>query len=130
MSDETSPVPGGEHSSVDRPAEQHTPMVAGKARKGMFNVADAGDTTGFGGLRLPAYSPAPAERPYGGWFDEFADQLANSFRERGIPEDAVQQVTVDRGEITFYLRREHLVAACGALRDDPALRFELCSSVS
>jgi NADH-quinone oxidoreductase subunit C len=143
MPDETKPVPGGEQSSVDRPAEgltppaglgqeadHQTPVVAGRARRGMFQVADAGDTSGFGGLRLPAYSPPPAERPYGGWFDEFADQLAISFRERSIPAEAVQQVTVDRGEITFYLRREHLVAVCKALRDDPALRFELCSSVS
>jgi NADH-quinone oxidoreductase subunit C len=37
---------------------------------------------------------------------------------------------VDRGEITLYLRREHLVPICWALRDDGALRFELCSSVS
>src|SRR5919198_2756643 len=143
MADETKPVPGGEQSSVDRPAEglqpsagigqhaQHqTPVVAGRERRGMFNVGDAGDTTGFGGLRLPAYSPAPAERPYGGWFDEFADDLATAFRERNIPAEAIQQVTVDRGEITFYLRREHLVRVCQALRDDPALRFELCSSVS
>jgi NADH-quinone oxidoreductase subunit C len=143
MADESKPVPGGEQSSVDRPAEgqqpsaglgqdaQHqAPVVAGRERRGMFQVADAGDTSGFGGLLLPAYSPAPSERPYGGWFDEFADQLAISFRERNIPADAVQQVTVDRGEITFYLRREYLVQVCKALRDDPALTFELCSSVS
>jgi NADH-quinone oxidoreductase subunit C len=131
MADETTtPAPGGEHSSVDRPAATHDPIVAGRERKGMFHVTDAGDTSGFGGLRLPAYSPAPAERPYGGWFDEFADDLANAFRERKIPDEAIQQVTVDRGEITFYLRRENLVAVCAALRDDPALRFELCSSVS
>src|SRR4051812_3181763 len=124
MADQSKPVPGGEQSSVDRPAAElgtepatavdpaahQTPVVAGRERRGMFQVADAGDTSGFGGLRLPAYSPAPAERPYGGWFDEFADDLATSFRERNIPADAVQQVTVDRGEITFYLRRERLVA--------------------
>ena len=142
MADETAPRPGDEQSSAERPEPgieastdvprpaEHAPLVAGKARKGMFNVADAGDTSGFGGLRLPAYSPAPAERPYGGWFDEFVDQLVTSLRERGVPQDAIQQVTVDRGEITFYLRREHLVAVCWVLRDDPALRFELCSSVS
>ncbi|WP_191892482.1 NADH-quinone oxidoreductase subunit C, partial [Streptomyces griseoaurantiacus] len=50
--------------------------------------------------------------------------------ERGVPTEAVQQVTVDRGEITFYVRREHLVDVCRTLRDDPALRFELCGSVS
>jgi NADH-quinone oxidoreductase subunit C len=139
MVDETKPVPGGEQSSADRPepgveprdvARPAAPMIAGRERKGMFNVADAGDTTGFGGLRLPAYSPAPAERPYGGWFDEFADLLAAAFRQRNIPDDAIQQVTVDRGEITFYLRREYLLQVCRALRDDPTLRFELCSSVS
>lgn len=136
MADETKPVPGGEQSGAEpgadvaSPAAPKAPMIAGKERKGMFNVADAGDTTGFGGLRLPAYSPAPAERPYGGWFDEFADLLAAAFRQRGIPDEAIQQVTVDRGEITFYLRREHLLQVCKALRDDPTLRFELCSSVS
>jgi NADH-quinone oxidoreductase subunit C len=143
MADTTKPEPGGEQSSVDRPAEglaphaglgqsaeHQAPVVAGRERAGMFRVSDSGDTTGFGGLRLPAYSPAPAERPYGGWFDEFVDDLAVVFRERKIPDDAIQQITIDRGEITFYLRREHLVRVCKALRDDQAMRFELCSSVS
>ncbi|SDD44982.1 NADH-quinone oxidoreductase subunit C [Actinokineospora iranica] len=106
------------------------PVTAGRTRKGMFNVAGTGDTSGFGGLRLPAYSPPPAERPYGGWFDEFADDLAAAMARREIPKAAIQQVTVDRGEITCYVSREHLVALCWALRDEPALRFELCSSVS
>jgi NADH-quinone oxidoreductase subunit C len=143
MPDKSKPEPGGEQSSAQRPepgieasSELATPaapqpgVVAGRARKGMFNVGDAGDTTGFGGLRLPAYSPPPAERPYGGWFDEFVDELLAAFRQRNIPAEAIQQTTVDRGELTLYLRREHLVAVCRALRDDPALRFELCSSVS
>src|SRR2546423_14326816 len=123
MADQTKPVPGGEHSSVDRPAEQHTPVVAGKARKGMFNVADAGDTTGFGGLRVPGYSPAPAERPYGGGVDDFPDQPAISLRGRAIPGEGIPQGTADRGGVTFYLRPEHLVAGCKALRDGPGLRF-------
>jgi NADH-quinone oxidoreductase subunit C len=42
----------------------------------------------------------------------------------------VQQITVDRGEITFYIRREQLLEVARIVRDDPALRFELCSSVS
>ena len=44
--------------------------------------------------------------------------------------EAVTQVVVDRGELTLHVRREHLVEVCHRLRDDPALRFELCSSVS
>ncbi|MCP3798960.1 NADH-quinone oxidoreductase subunit C [Allokutzneria sp. A3M-2-11 16] len=105
-------------------------VVAGRARQGMFGISGSGDTSGFGGLRLPAHVPAPAERPYGGWFDEFVDELAAAMAERGVPAEAVQQITVDRGEITFYVRREDLVALCTLLRDDAALRFELCSSVS
>jgi NADH-quinone oxidoreductase subunit B len=46
---------------------------AARDRQGMFGVRGSGDTSGFGGLRLPGYAPAPAERPFGGWFDELAD---------------------------------------------------------
>jgi NADH-quinone oxidoreductase subunit C len=105
-------------------------VVAGRARQGMFGVQDWGDTSGYGGLRLPPYVPPAAQRPYGGWFDELTDELLAAMAERGVPAAAIQQVTVDRGEITYYVRREHLVALCRTLRDDPALRFELCSSVS
>ncbi|MER7012337.1 NADH-quinone oxidoreductase subunit C [Saccharopolyspora sp. NPDC000359] len=112
------------------PARPQSGPVAGRARRGMFGVRGTGDTSGYGGLRLPAYVPPAAERPYGGWFDEVADALLAGLNERGLPADTVQQVTVDRGEITFYVRREHLLEVCRTLRDDPALRFELCSSVS
>jgi NADH-quinone oxidoreductase subunit C len=105
-------------------------VVAGRARQGMFGVRGSGDTSGYGAVRLPAYAPAPAQRPYGGWFDELTDELLAAMAERSVPAAAIQQVTVDRGEITYYVRREHLVALCRTLRDDPALRFELCSSVS
>ncbi|HEX3783333.1 MAG TPA: NADH-quinone oxidoreductase subunit C [Pseudonocardiaceae bacterium] len=106
------------------------PPVSGKTRKGMFHIAGSGDTSGFGGLELPSYSPAPAERPYGGWFDEFVDDLLTAMGNRNIPAEAIQQVTVDRGEITLYLRREHLAEIAWAMRDEGALRFELLSSVS
>ncbi|GAA3840901.1 NADH-quinone oxidoreductase subunit C [Saccharothrix violaceirubra] len=110
--------------------QAHGGVVAGRARQGMFGISGSGDTSGFGGLRLPAHVAARSERPYGGWFDEVADELAAAIREKGLPDDTVQQVTVAHGEITFYLRREHLVDTARILRDDPALRFELCSSVS
>ena len=42
----------------------------------------------------------------------------------------MHQVTVDRGEMTWYVDREHLVRLARTLRDDPALRFEFCSGVS
>ena len=72
----------------------------------MFGVHGTGDTSGFGGLRLPGYAPAPAERPFGGWFDELADELGTCLDRRGIDRGAMQQITIDRGEITFYVRRE------------------------
>ena len=56
--------------------------VTGRAREGMFGITGSGDTSGFGGLRLPAYAPAPAERPYGGWFDEVVDETAARARRR------------------------------------------------
>ncbi|HEX8761189.1 MAG TPA: NADH-quinone oxidoreductase subunit C, partial [Pseudonocardiaceae bacterium] len=73
-------------------------VVAGRARQGMFGVRGPGDTSGYGGLLLPAYAPPPAQRPYGGWFDEFTDELFAAMREREVPAETIQQVTVDRGE--------------------------------
>jgi NADH-quinone oxidoreductase subunit C len=75
----------------------------------------------------PVQVPAATPRPYGGWFDEVADQL-----ERILPElgDAIEHVVVDRGELTFHVRRQRLVEVMRALRDDPSLRFEMCMGVS
>ena len=43
---------------------------------------------------------------------------------------AIESVAVHRGEITFHVRREDLPFVGQMLRDDEALRFELCSGVS
>ena len=132
----TTPQPGGEHSSAQLTPEQHEEhragggIVAGRARKGMFGAGGTGDTSGYGGLELAPYLPVQSARPYGGWFDDLADTLATVSTESGLPADTIQQVTVDRGEITFYVRREHLSALCRLLRDDPSLRFEMCASIS
>ena len=129
------PAAGGEveHSAdplgSDTSPEGGTRQAPARAREGMFGIQGSGDTSGFGGLRLPGYVPAPAERPYGGWFDAFVDELGAALAERGVT-GAIEQVTVDRGEITFYVARERVLDLCRTLRDDEALRFELCSSVS
>jgi NADH-quinone oxidoreductase subunit C len=124
-------------SPVDAPSahdgqtpEGGTRIAPSRERRGMFGVSDSGDTSGFGGLRLPGHVPAPAERPFGGWFDEFVDDLGEALDERGIPRGAVQQITIDRGEITFYVQRERIADFCRTMRDEEDLRFELCSSVS
>jgi NADH-quinone oxidoreductase subunit C len=129
---EQAPV-DAEGAEVDRTgvtAEGGTRPAPSRAREGMFGIHGTGDTSGFGGLRLPGYAPAPAERPFGGWFDEFADDFAEALRERGIARGAVQQITIDRGEITFYVQRDAILDLCRTLRDDEGLRFELCSSIS
>jgi NADH-quinone oxidoreductase subunit C len=108
------------------------PQIApvGRPRTGMFGVQGSGDTSGFGLLVTEPYAPAPAERPFGGYFDEVADALAAAMAERSIPRSAVRQTTVANGEITFYVAREHLSAMLWTVRDDPSLRFELASSIS
>ncbi len=96
-------------------------------RTGMFGVAGTGDTSGFGGLVREVWTPPGAERPYGGYFDEIVDALYRAYPDA---EAAIDKVVVDRDELTLYLHREHLLGVATALRNDPALRFELCSGVS
>jgi NADH-quinone oxidoreductase subunit C len=105
-------------------------------RRGMFGATGTGDTSGYGGLRTVVRFPGAARRPYGGWFDEVADELDGALAEQaeagtGADYDtAVESVVVDRDELTFQVRREHLEQVARTLRDDPALRFELCTGVS
>ncbi len=101
-------------------------------RRGMFGTSGTGDTSGYSGLVRKVQLPGPSPRPYGGWFDETADALARALDtgDGSSLADAIEKVVVDRGEITFQVRRERLPDVARVLRDDPALRFELCSGVS
>lgn len=100
-------------------------------RHGAFGASGSGDTSGFGGLVEPIVLPAPAVRPFGGWFDEISDEIELSLDARGLPAvDAIEKVVIWRDEITYHVRREHLVAFVTALRDEPGLRFEVCLGVS
>jgi NADH-quinone oxidoreductase subunit C len=92
----------------------------------MFGADNGGDTSGYGGLVRSVRLPGPAARPYGGWFDEVAERLASG---EGL-HDAIEKVVVHRGEITFFIRREHIQEVARLLRDNEDLRFELCSGVS
>jgi NADH-quinone oxidoreductase subunit C len=104
--------------------------ATGHEQHGMFGAQDSGDTSGFGGLVRSPYVPQPSPRPFGGYFDLVADELAAAMQRRSIPVSALYQTTVAYGEITFYVAREHLREFLWALRDEPALRFELASSIS
>jgi NADH-quinone oxidoreductase subunit C len=114
-------------SESNVPATQGDSDALGVERRGMFGVAGSGDTSGFGGLVREPWTPPSAERPYGGYFDDVVDALADAYPQFGA---AVTKVVVDRGELTLYVAREHLIGVATALRNDAALRFELCSSVS
>lgn len=100
-------------------------------RKGMFGGGQSGDTSGYGGVVRRVEFPAPAQRPFGGEFDEIADELDAALADDGLSLDAaVEAVVIQAGEITFHVRPEHLLAFVTRLRDEPALRFEICTGVS
>ncbi|NIL75707.1 NADH-quinone oxidoreductase subunit C [Rhodococcus sp. B10] len=70
-------------------------------------------------------------RPYGSYFDSVADELEQRLPERGLSfDDAIEKVVVFRGQLTLHVRREHLVAVATMVRNEPALRFEMCLGVS
>jgi NADH-quinone oxidoreductase subunit C len=116
----------------DLPAESGAPGTTTggspqSTQRGMFGVTGSGDTSGFGGLVRPKVGFPGAVRPYGGYFDEVVDALEEAYP---AFRDALRRVVIDRGELTLHLYAEHVADVCRVLRDDPALRFELLSSVS
>lgn len=101
------------------------------ARRGMFGVSGSGDTSGYGRLVRRIEMPGGSTRPYGGYADEVAAELEAALRGGDIAwDDAIEKVVVDRGEVTFFVRRDRLPEVAQRLRDEPALRFEFCSGVS
>jgi NADH-quinone oxidoreductase subunit C len=97
------------------------------ARRDLFGARGFGDTSGFGGLVVRPQQLVSSPKPYGGWFDEATASLEAAYPRF---DDAVERVVVHRGELTLYIAREAIVEVCRTLRDDPALRFEMCSGVS
>ncbi|MGW0546972.1 NADH-quinone oxidoreductase subunit C [Streptomyces altiplanensis] len=127
MSEQNNGVPGNSGLPAQR---EDTAEVIG-VRRGMFGAKNGGDTSGYGGLVRLVTLPGASPRPYGGWFDEVADELEGALEEQDLlPDNAIEKTVVDRDEITFHIAREHLVQVAKTLRDDPALRFELCTGVS
>jgi NADH-quinone oxidoreductase subunit C len=98
-------------------------------RRGMFGVKGSGDTSGYGRLVREVALPGSSPRPYGGYFDEVVDALMDALGEDTFTA-AVERVVVYRRELTLDVCRDHLVAVAQTLRNDPALRFELCLGVS
>ncbi len=111
-------------------SQQAAPEVV-EVRHGSFGVSGTGDTSGFGGLVEVLETAPAATRPFGGWFDEVTDELDLALADAGVPAtEAIERVVIEHGEITYHVRREHLLAVAASLRNEPALRFEWCSGVS
>ena len=145
MSDQQSGPGQPEQGEVPTPREGTELEIVG-VRHGMFGGDNgvgggSGDTSGYGRLVSPIVLPGATPRPYGGpaggdgssigAFDEVADELEGALEEQGLtPGTVIDKTVVDRGEITFHIEREYLPQVLKTLRDDPALRFELCTGVS
>jgi NADH-quinone oxidoreductase subunit C len=128
----TAESPQGSASALATPAGAYLGApadypTATEAGKGMFGVEGSGDVSGFGGLARRKAAVLEAARPYGGYFDEVVDALAEAYPAFA---DAIERVVVDRGELTLFVAADRIAEVCQVMRDDPALRFELCSSVS
>jgi len=94
---------------------------------GSFGVHGTGDTSGYGLLVRKSANPGSTERPYGGYFDDVADELEKAYPEFSAD---IERVVLDRGELTLHVKAERLVQVAQILRDTPTLRFEMCLGVS
>ncbi|MGW0361921.1 NADH-quinone oxidoreductase subunit C [Streptomyces sp. NPDC002990] len=131
MSETREPNPDRELSAQNLPGQRGDLGEEIRRQRGMFGAQSGGDTSGYGGLVRSVRLPGASFRPYGSYFDEVADELEGALEEQDlIPGNAIERTVVDRGELTFHIAREHLVRVASTLRDDPALRFELCTGVS
>jgi NADH-quinone oxidoreductase subunit C len=126
-------TPGGDEPGLPARQEEQAQDRADApvARTGMFGVRGTPDTSGYGLLRVHKAPPVASEPPFGGYFDAVAQALGAALAADGSGfAEAVERVVVDRGELTFHVRREHLLTVADKLLHDPALRFEIFSGVS
>ncbi|ASU85721.1 NADH-quinone oxidoreductase subunit C [Nocardiopsis gilva YIM 90087] len=131
------PEQGSEQENLPAKAGEER-LASPIARQGMFGTHTTGDTSGYGGLLVRRPAVPDAERPYTdpedprtADFDTVADALERTLDDAPVSyAEAVERVAVDRGEITFQVRRDALLEVMRRLRDDPALRFELCLGVT
>lgn len=131
MSDAPDPDP-----TVPDPA---APALAGqvpqpdvvRTRKGMFS-GGTGDTSGYGRISRPVTMPGPGEERLPAGYDGVIAALREALDSSGGAPfaEAVRAVVVHRGEVTLRVPREHVRGVASALRDEPALRFEMCLGTS
>jgi NADH-quinone oxidoreductase subunit C len=124
---EASPKAGVEREDA-QPGPILTPAVPEErkpiaVRKGMWSEG-TGDTSGYSRIVRATDWPAASDPPFGSWYDQVHARLAT------LVPDPYTRVVLDRGELTFHIRRDKLAEVMQALRDDALLRFEFCASVS
>lgn len=120
----------GSHDSTTGPAtngSRDSEVIS--VRRGMFGARGTGDTSGYGRLVRPVALPGSSPRPYGGYFDEVVDALAGALGSDGY-DASIERVVVHRDELTLEVHRAALPTLARVMRDDAALRFELCLGVS
>ncbi|WP_428099603.1 NADH-quinone oxidoreductase subunit C [Demequina sp.] len=123
--DSTAPAAGAPEAIAPE-ADGREALTLINVRQGMFGAR--GDTSGYDGLVRRIEMPGATDRPYGEWFDGVVDILEELLGDRAA--EAIEYVVVDRGELTLYIAREHLLEVAQHLRDDQDLRFEMCLGVS
>jgi NADH-quinone oxidoreductase subunit C len=116
--------------AVGRPGQEVVDI-----RRGMFGVEGTGDTSGYGRLVREVVLPGSSPRPYGGYFDDVVDKLAEALARNDVEfSDAIEKVVVypagKGAELTLHVRRDLLPQVAQRLRDEPELRFELCLGVN
>lgn len=95
--------------------------------KGMYGDGSgaSGDTSGFAGIvREVELGGASVVPPFGGWFDDVANRMAEL-----VPGFATR-VSIWRDQITFVVVADKLKELAKVLRDDPELRFEVIMNLS
>jgi NADH-quinone oxidoreductase subunit C len=126
--DQAAPEPAAADPAAEAGARQ---LALPVERTGMFGVHGTPDTSGYGGLRVRRPAQPSTPRPYGSYFDEITDRLAERLEQQDSAfSAAVERVIVEHGELTLHVPREHLVTVAKLLRDEPSLAFEMCLGVS
>jgi NADH-quinone oxidoreductase subunit C len=134
------PTPGdtelpAESDEADRLAQPPLPP-AHPTRRGMFGPEDgAGDTSGYGRLVVRDTNPVRGPSTPRPWADEFEalhDDVTSALATAGLGDDdgPFEKVVVDRGQLTFFVKREKLAEVARMFRDDAALRFEMCDGLN
>ncbi|MFT4200536.1 NADH-quinone oxidoreductase subunit C [Gordonia sp. (in: high G+C Gram-positive bacteria)] len=100
-------------------------------RTGLFGNEGSGDTSGYGRLTRAVELGGTTTPPFGGYFDDLLDNLRTALASHDVaPDAAIEKAHVHVGELTVFIARDYLPIVAAVLRDEPALRFELCRGVS